>query len=127
MAERLLIAVVVLAGLAACWSAWRYYKAVLVRSIRPNEVPTGLPALLYFTADYCAPCKFQQTPIVERLAAKYGDAVIIRKYDVSQEPDLAARYKVLTLPTTVVLDRQGQVAHVNYGVTEQGRLESQLR
>lgn len=127
MAERLLITLVVLACLAACWYAWRYYKFALVRTIRPVEDHTGLPTLLYFTADYCAPCRFQQTPVLERLAAKYGDTVIIKKYDVSQEPELATRYKVLTVPTIVVLDRQGQVAHINYGVTGQGRLESQLR
>jgi thiol-disulfide isomerase/thioredoxin len=127
MAERLLITLVVLAGLAACWYAWRYYKFTLVRNVRSVEGPTGLPTLLYFTADYCAPCKFQQTPVVERLSEKFGDAVIIKKYDVSQDPELASRYKVLTVPTTVVLDRHGRVAHINYGVTEQARLESQLQ
>lgn len=126
MAERLLIALVVLASLAAGWYAWRYYKARLVQTVRPAEFSTGLPTLLYFTADYCAPCKFQQTPVVDRLSAKLGDAVIIKKYDVSQDPELASRYKVLTVPTTVVLDRHGRVAHINYGVTEQAKLESQL-
>jgi thioredoxin 1 len=127
MAERLLITLVVLAGLAACWYAWRYYKFTLARTVRQVEAPTGLPTLLYFTADYCAPCKFQQTPVVEQLSAKFGDAVIIKKYDVSQDPELASRYKVLTVPTTVVLDRRGRVAHINYGVTEQAKLESQLQ
>jgi peroxiredoxin len=50
-----------------------------------------------------------------------------KKYDVSQDPELASRYKVLTVPTTVVLDRRGRVAHINYGVTEQAKLESQLQ
>ena len=126
MAERLLITLVVLVGLAAGWYAWRYYKLALVRTIQPAEVPAGRPTLLYFTAEYCAPCKFQQTPILERLAAEFGDAVIIKKYDVSQNPEVASRYKVLTVPTTVVLDRQGRVTYINYGITEQTKLESQL-
>jgi hypothetical protein len=39
---------------------------------------------------------------------------------------VASRYKVLTLPTTIVLDRAGQVTHINYGVVAQSKLETQL-
>jgi thioredoxin 1 len=126
MLDRLLITLLILSGLAISWFAWQRYKPKLIRSIQPAETPTGLPTLIYFTADYCAPCKLQQTPIIEQLSAKFGQAVVIRKYDVSRHPDLASRYKVLTIPTTVVLDRQGDVAHINYGVADQAKLEAQL-
>jgi hypothetical protein len=33
---------------------------------------------------------------------------------------------VLTLPTTVVLNPEGQVAHLNYGVTSRAKLEARL-
>jgi thioredoxin 1 len=126
MLDRLLITLLILSGLAISWFAWQRYKPKLIRSVHPAEAPTGLPTLIYFTADYCAPCKLQQTPIIEQLSAKFGQAVVIRKYDVSEHPDLASRYKVLTVPTTVVLDQQGYVAHINYGVTDQAKLEAQL-
>ncbi len=126
MAERFVLLLIVLGGLALVGLGWRFYKVRLIRQIRPAESGIDRPTLLYFSADYCPPCKLQQAPIIERLAAKLGGSIMIKKYDVTEHPELARRYKVLTLPTTVVLNGQGQVAHVNYGLADQARLENQL-
>lgn len=98
----------------------------IVQSIQSTEASKGKPTLLYFTGQYCTACKLQQSPIVEKLAASFGEAIIVKQYDVSAHPELASQYRVLTLPTTVVLNQLGQVTHVNYGVTQQTRLEAQL-
>lgn len=126
MLERMVITLVILGGLGLLCLGWRYYKLKLTESIQPVEAAPGLPTLLYFSADYCAPCKLQQQPIVDSLAAKFGESLVIKRYDVTEHPDLAGRYKVLTLPTTLVLDSQGHVAHINYGVASQAKLEAQL-
>lgn len=126
MLTRLVITVAVIAGMGLLYLGWRYYKTRVVKAIRATPAFNGKPALLYFTGEYCAPCKFQQTPIIEQLAAKLGDAVAITMYDVSKHPDLARQYKILTLPATVILNKQGQVTHINYGVADQARLEAQL-
>jgi hypothetical protein len=63
---------------------------------------------------------------VAQVVAKFGDSIAVKQVDVSERPDLASQYKVLTLPTTVVLDSQGQVTHINYGVAHQSKLEAQL-
>lgn len=126
MLERILITLVILAVLGLLGLGWRYYKIKVTQGIQPAESMAGVPTLLYFSADYCQPCKLRQTPIIDSLATKLGDAVVVKTYDVTQHPDLASRYKVLTLPTTVVVDRQGKVAHINYGVITQAKLETQL-
>ncbi len=126
MVERVAISMAIIGGLGLLWWAWQYYKTRVRRAIQPVDVARGKPTLLYFTGEYCAPCKFQQTPIVEQIRAKLGDSVAVKTYDVSAQPDLASRYKVLTLPTTVVLNQSGQVTHINYGVAEQSKLEMQL-
>lgn len=126
MIERLVITLVILAGLSLLWFGWRIYKSKLVQGIQPVDNPAGIPTLLYFSADYCAPCKLQQTPIMNNLSAKFGERVVIKKYDVTEHPDLAGRYKILTLPATIVLDGRGQVIHMNYGVASQAKLEAQL-
>ena len=113
-------------GLGLVWLGWQYYKTKLMQTIQPHESYRGKSTLLYFTADYCPACKFQQAPIIETLAAQFGDSIAVEKYDVSKQPELASQYKVLTLPTTVILDPQGQVAHINYGLTHQAKLETQL-
>ena len=126
MLERFLITLSIIAALGAIWLAWSYLKARLMAGIQPAESLAGQPVLLYFTGPYCAVCQFQQTPIVEQLKARWGDLWALQKIDVSQEPQLASQYKVLTLPTTVVLDANGQVAHINYGLASQEKLETQL-
>lgn len=126
MLDRIVITLIIMGGLGLLWLAWRYYKIKVAQSIQPAEVTPGVPTLLYFSADYCAPCKLQQTPIVDNLTAKLGNAIAVKKYDVTQHPELAGRYQILTLPTTVVLNSQGQVVHINYGVIEQTKLEAQL-
>ena len=126
MLERVIITGAVSGGLALLWLGWRYYKARLIHLAPSIESVIGKPTLLYFSADYCLPCKFQQAPIVEQLVAKFGDSIAVHQYDVTEHPDLASQYKVLTLPTTVVVNAQGQVAHINYGVTRLGKLETQL-
>ncbi|MBE7550675.1 MAG: thioredoxin family protein [Anaerolineales bacterium] len=126
MLERMVITLVILGGLGLFWLGWRYYKLKLTQSIQPAETAPGIPTLLFFCADYCAPCKLQQQPVVDSLAAKFGESLAVRRYDVTEHPALASRYKVLTLPTTVVLNGQGYVAHINYGVASQAKLEAQL-
>jgi thiol-disulfide isomerase/thioredoxin len=127
MVERIVITLIILAGLGLLWLGWRYYKLKVAQSIQPIETAAGRPTLLYFSADFCTPCKLQQTPIVDRLTAKLGASITVKQYDATEHPDLASRYKVLTLPTTVVLDSQGHVVHINYGVASQAKLEAQLR
>ena len=126
MLNRIVITLIIGGGLGLLWVAWRYYKIKVAQSIQPAEGIPGVPTLLYFSADYCVPCKLQQTPIVDNLTAKLGNAIAVKKYDVTQHPELAGRYQILTLPTTVVLNSQGEVVHINYGVIEQTKLEAQL-
>jgi thioredoxin 1 len=126
MLDRLILTFFILGGLALLWLGCCYARRKVVQSIEPVDVAPGVPTLLYFSADYCAPCQLQQTPIVDELTAKLGEAVVVKKYDVTQHPELASQYKVLTLPTTIVLNPEGQVAHLNYGVTSRAKLEAQL-
>ena len=43
-----------------------------------------------------------------------------------RDPDTATRYSVFTLPTTVLVDADGRVRHVNYGLTDANKLGRQL-
>lgn len=126
MLERVVITLTVVGSLALLWLVWQYYKTRLMAAIQPADLSTGKPTLLYFTGEYCTACKFQQTPIVEQISSKLGDSIVVKMYDVSTQPEVASQFKVLTLPTTVVLDGRGQVKAINYGVTQQQKLEMQL-
>lgn len=59
------------------------------------------PTLVDFFATWCGPCKMQ-SPILEELKQKVGDAANIIKVDVDQNPDLANEYMVRSVPTIII-------------------------
>ena len=125
--DRVVVVVSVAAGLGLLGFGWQLYKTRVIKSIQVGEVGVGKPNLLYFTAQYCMACKFQQAPIIEAIVSKFGDSITVKKVDVTEQPELASQYKVLTLPTTVVVSEQGQVTHINRGVAALEQLEAQLQ
>ena len=59
-------------------------------------------AMIDFWAVWCGPCKML-TPAVEDIAERYGDKVLVGKVNVDEEPDLARRFGVMSIPTVVFL------------------------
>ena len=126
MFERIVISMVLMGvGIAA-------YQLVLRTQQRwaavgsKREARTGRSTLLVFTSPTCAPCKLQQLPIVERLMADWRDKVDVEVVDVSERPEVASRYGVWAVPTTIVLDAQRNVIAINQGVAGECKLSEQL-
>jgi thioredoxin 1 len=67
-----------------------------------------------------------QTPIIEELAKKMGDAVEIRKVDVDQHMDLAEKYGIRVVPT-LIIEKDGKVLQSLEGVTDAATLEKLLK
>jgi thiol-disulfide isomerase/thioredoxin len=63
--------------------------------------------LLQFSTEVCAPCKSTARVLGE--LADGEDAVTHVDLDVTHRPELAARYKVMQTPTTLILDSYGAV------------------
>ena len=61
-----------------------------------------LPTLVYFSAPWCGPCR-TMGPIVEQITAKLN--VGVQKINVDDEPELAEKYGVRSIPTLVLEDR----------------------
>ncbi len=60
------------------------------------------PVLVDFFATWCGPCRMI-APSIEQLAAEYEGRAVVGKVDVDQEPNLAQRFGVMSIPTIVVL------------------------
>jgi thioredoxin len=69
------------------------------------------PALIDFYADWCGPCK-AVAPVLEELAAEYGDSIYIYKIDTEAEQELAALFGIRSIPSLlfIPMDEQPQMA-----------------
>jgi len=67
-----------------------------------TDVEAAPLAMVDFWAAWCGPCKML-SPAVEELAEQYGDKVLVGKVNVDEEPELARRFGVMSIPTVVFL------------------------
>ena len=118
MYERLLI-VIVAASLAI--AAYKLLHRLQLRRAQNAAVErdglqlkTGALHIIYFWSEHCAQCKSAQKPTLDRLLETVGEGsvelIALRMEDYSE---LARSWGVRTLPTTYIIDRQGNVSHVN--------------
>jgi len=67
-------------------------------------VNDGRPVFVDFWAVWCGPCKVMD-PVVDRLAAKYDGKVVFGKLNVDEQPEIATRYDVFSIPTFMVFKK----------------------
>ncbi|HDA3261108.1 TPA: thioredoxin [Staphylococcus aureus] len=70
-----------------------------------SKVESGVQ-LVDFWATWCGPCKMI-APVLEELAADYEGKADILKLDVDENPSTAAKYEVMSIPTSIVF-KDGQ-------------------
>lgn len=78
-----------------------------------EEVKEG-KTLIDFWAPWCGPCRMQ-SPILEQLEAS-GAAVKICKVNVDEQPDLAKRFGILSIPTLILM-QNGVLKDKQVGLT----------
>ena len=65
-----------------------------------------LPAIIDFYADWCSPCKMV-APVLEELASKYKDQLVIYKVDTEKEQELSAVFGIQSIPTFLFIPVDG--------------------
>lgn len=88
-----------------------------------TEVLNGGKVLLDFWAAWCGPCKML-SPTVDEIADE-SMGLLVGKVNVDEEPELAAAFNIMSIPTLVVLEN-GKVVATSVGVKPKAEILEML-
>ncbi len=97
-------------------------EIVITRENFKDEVlKSDLPVLVDFWASWCGPCKML-APTIAQIAEEQAGKVKVGKVNVDEEQELAAQFRIMSIPT-LVLFRNGAVAAQAVGVQPKAQIE----
>ena len=81
------------------------------------------PVLVDFWASWCGPCRMVG-PIIDEIAVEHPEYKVV-KINIDEEPELASQYRVVSIPTLMVM-KNGQVVQQSVGARPKNQILAML-
>ena len=91
-------------------------------NFQSDVLEAGEPVVVDFWAEWCGPCKMI-APALEEIATEMGGKVKIAKLNIDENPELAAKYGVRSIPTLIMF-KGGEVSDMKVGAAPKTALSS---
>lgn len=82
------------------------------------------PAIVDFYADWCGPCR-AIAPVLQELADKYGDEIVIYKVNIDNSPELAQAFGIRSIPAVMYIPLKGEPA-MTLGARDKAKFEKEI-
>ena len=90
-------------------------------SFESDVLKSETPVVVDFWAEWCGPC-WMIGPALEEISGTLGDKVKIVKLNVDENPQTAAKYGIMSIPT-LMLFKNGEMASRQVGAAPKAKLE----
>ncbi len=91
-------------------------------SFEEEVIKCQTPVLVDYWAEWCGPCKMI-APILDEIAAEYGDKIKITKLNIDENPDTPPKYGIRGIPT-LMLFKGGNVEATKVGAVSKSQLSA---